>query len=186
MAHASSPGSPLGQPTIAFHDQPTVIVGPSDLARELFRGCASMTDRRTVTVTETTALRPRQAAAARSRASGTLVCIACLFLGIGAGHMVREGRAYAAALPGVESSSLPSTPTRAAHTAATLGVHPGSASRAKDTGHLAEPAAVAAARARRKAGHGGGAARAGLVSAPVVPAADALFLDFEPTFRMAF
>lgn len=195
--HADSDRPTLGQATVAFHQQPTVMVGPNDLAREIFRQCGSTTVKRAVPASATSAMAgPAAQRAPRGPLRGALVCIACLFLGIGAGHAFREGRAYAGELPALEGVSLAryggstaatESRPRAAHVAASIGAQRRSRARVKDS----QPVAAASAGATTRPVRGAARRREGAAPAaslrPALPpiSMDALFLDFEPAFRAA-
>jgi hypothetical protein len=201
MAHADSDRPTLSQATVAFHQQPTVMVGPNDLAREIFRQCGSTTVKRAVAATSSatwpTAPRtPSAASSSRGPLRGALVCIACLFLGMGAGHAFREGRAYAGELPALDGASLArhggssgafAARPRATRFAASIGAQRSSSARAKEP---SQPAVAASAGASARLGRGierrhAAATRATSLRPPPPPISmDALFLDFEPTFRV--
>jgi hypothetical protein len=195
MAHADSDRPTLGQATVAFHQQPTVVVGPNDLAREIFRQCGSTTVKRAVSATQT-ATWPTAPSAPRGSMRGALVCIACLFLGIGAGHAFREGRAYAGELPALDGVSLArhegtsgatEPRPRATRAAASIGAQRRSGARAKELSPSAAASpAVAIARPGRGTERRHGAARAPALRPAAPPISmEALFLDFEPAFRVA-
>jgi len=167
------------QPTIAFHHQPTVAIGPNDLARELFRqNTSSSTFRHPLARSGgwevPTIIKGRPEG---GRLRGALVCIACLFLGVGAGHAVREGRAYAS---GTQTISVTARDT-AARVATDVHVDGSGATRGKDmTAAVVATAKPPARRTRAARPAVAGAAR----PASTTTEADALFLDFEPTFRV--
>lgn len=162
-------------PTIAFDRQPTLSVPAQALARELFERSTSSTlrpvglpSREVPTVTT------------RSRANGkgiAWLCVVCLFIGIGAGHAVRERDSYAAAVSAATMSLTSSSPARGRRTSEILSARAlSSSSRAKDVALSSK----VEARTPRKSGRA-------VVAAPARPVVlspvDALFIDFEPTFR---
>jgi hypothetical protein len=179
----------LSEPTLAFHNQPTVAVPTNDLARELFRQCAAAgptgggARAQSSSWDMPTAPHPRL----RGQLRSVLVCVGCLFLGVGAGHLVREGSAYAAGA--VVLGAFGPTRTTVArarpetHTASTVGAIAHGAARAKDVTSAPEVPGVSR-RAHVPSSRRGGHAQPS--SRPAAPSAmDALFLDFEPTFRVA-
>jgi hypothetical protein len=198
MAHADSDRPTLEQVTVAFHQQPTVVIGPNDLAREIFRQCGSTTVKRAASPARSATWPTAQTAASASRGPmrGALVCLACLFLGIGAGHAFREGRAYASDLPALDGLSLArhggsagatAAGARATRAAASIGAQRRSSAHAKEP---SQPAAVASAGANAHPGRGTerrhAGARAPALRPPPPPISmDALFFDFEPAFRVA-
>jgi hypothetical protein len=191
---ADAPSDPLDaetrrvtQPTIAFHHQPTVAIGPNDLARELFRqSTSSSTFRRPLARSASWDLptvaksRPE-----RGRLRAALVCVACLLLGVGAGHAVREGRAYAAgperSITAHTASVAVSAPRdREARVVSDAHAVASGTARGKDV--TANVAPSARPTARRTRGVRPAVAAAARTASPAE--ADALFLDFEPTFRV--
>ena len=194
MADAFSDTARWEQPTIAFDNQPTVVVGSNDLARELYRRDSAQTTgtRRAPWATS------RAAPPARSRRSAELVCFACLLLGMAAGHLVREGRAYAAGLGDLDAvvqvtrRSAAQMPSRAARTAATVRAHDSARARTKDEAPLETlPQAARGSGRPARQGERGAAPMTGRVSAAPPSslrsraAMDAFFIDFEPTFRVS-
>ena len=173
------------QPTLAFHNQPTLAVGPNDLARELFRQCTSRSasipgaTAHSTRWNAPTAARPRPCA--RPRVWTVLVCIACLVVGAGAGHLVREGRAYAegaASLGAVaHARRAVSVVPRPPRVPSAVGVTARGVVRAKDGVAASPPAPAALARRAH--------AKSATKPAPPPISMDALFVDFEPTFRVA-
>lgn len=172
----------LDAPTIAFDRQPTVSVSIPAKARDLYDHSTASTLRPVVArsfqdVPTVTTVRPN-ATSARSAPKGRgmfALCTLCLVLGVVAGHLVREGDAYGAALSSatakLQGSPKASVPRSADVIAAraTAGI-----ARGKDLS-----VATAKADARVPVRRGKGSAPAVTAPNPV----DALFIDFEPTFR---
>ena len=185
---ATSDTHRVNQPTIAFAEQPTLAIGPNDLARELFRQSAtSSTFRRPVAAGSTSVWdgpTVRQAPP-QSRARAFFVCAVCLLLGVLSGYLVREGRAYASGLEtrGVSARApmlLGNSESRAARVAISTHASAYGALRVKDASVAALRASARPARLERASRP----ARPSIAKPAVRAEADALFLDFEPTFRV--
>ena len=110
------------------------------------------------------------------------MCFACLLLGVGAGHAVREGSAYAATMGGSSiaarvPSGVAGNQSRDTHVVSSARAVAHGSARGKDVSVITTRAAARPARLARP-----------VRPAPVRPAgtaeADALFIDFEPTFRV--
>lgn len=167
----------LTQSTIAFHEQPTMAIGPNDLARALFREqTASTTFRGSMARSggweHPTLVAARVAPPGRLRAF--LVCFTCLVLGVGAGHAVREGRAYAGTMS--RGAATPREPRTVLGAAVGPRTH---VPRGKAPEPTASRPAARPARARTT-----GATRAAATKLTPASEADALFADLEPTFRV--
>ena len=179
MASHTSITQRFDAPTIAFDRQPTVSVSVQGLARDLYDRNTASTLRPVVAQTArelstVTSARPNATSAPKGRGMFAL-CTLCLVLGVVAGHLVREGDAYGAALSsataklqGSPKASVPRIADVIAARAAAV------VPRGKDL-----PVATAKADARVPARRGKGSAPAVTAPNPV----DALFIDFEPTFR---
>lgn len=188
---ATSDTHRVNQPTIAFAEQPTLAIGPNDLARELFRQCASSS-------TSATFRRPVAAGSAsvwdgptvrqqptQSRARAFFVCFACLLLGVLSGYVVREGRAYASVLEtrGVAARApmfLGESEARAVRVASNTRASAHGARRLKDATVVALRTTARPAPLVRLSRP----ARPSIAKPAVRAEADALFVDFEPTFRV--
>lgn len=197
MVEASPVTVRLNQPTISFHHQSTARVPTTELARELFQQSAP-TETFPAPVARTgewDAIELPMNRPSRSFRAAVL-CTLCLLVGIGLGHVVREGKAYASVVSsGAVTASAPaphsSTP-REIRAASTLRASSEQAARSKDVAAVvavaAAPAALTASRpaakpARRVQARAQARAQAPAPSGPA--AVDALFVDFEPSFRAA-
>lgn len=169
----------LDAPTIAFDRQPTVAVSLPVQARDLYEPSTVSTLRPVVApsfreVPTVTTVRPSARATSKSRGMFGL-CVLCLVLGIVAGHLVREGDAYGAALSSASAKLQGPPKARPAHGAEVV------SARAESSGLRGKDVAIAATKVEPRPATRRAKGSSPAVSAP--NAADALFIDFEPTFR---
>lgn len=170
--HSRAPS--LDAPTIAFDSQPTCTVDARLLARA-FEASTSSTLRPIALPTRETAT--STLARRRPSRSAAWLTVAGLVLGVVAGHLVREGRSYAATLASVTADAHGETPMRPrdARSVVILGARAPEGVRTKE---VAAPKAKNAPRVKPS----------GRVPSPpsakAVSPLDALFVDYEPAFRV--
>ncbi len=175
----------IDAPTVAFRDQPTASFPNARFARDLFEQSSTGSTLRPVVNAAIRSELPTVLVArppAKTRTAWAL-CIVGLCIGIVAGHVVREGRGYADRASATMSSLRSSKGARAAspRTAEIVAASFGGTSLSRDAATL-ETRGAASSVPKKERRPPKNAARPVASAAPRA-AADALFVDFEPTFR---
>lgn len=171
----------LDAPTIAFDRQPTVSVSLPVPARDLYEQSTASTLRPVVApsfreVPTVTTMRPSARAASKGRGMFGL-CVLCLLLGVVAGHLVREGDAYGAALSSASAKLQGQPKARPSHGAEIV------SARAEQSSPRTKEAAVVASKVEPRGATQRGKGKGSSPATAAPNATDALFIDFEPTFR---
>ncbi|MBS2017137.1 MAG: hypothetical protein JST00_29895 [Deltaproteobacteria bacterium] len=170
----------LDAPTIAFDHQPTASIDGRLLARALQDSATTSPTLRPVDLPARSMVTEVTVVGRGRRRGGVWLCVVGLAIGVMAGHLVREGRGYASAASAAVNDALGrgSVRAREARASEVVVAHAAAALRGKDPGAPARPKTTGVRGARK------GAVAAGVAQpASATTALDALYVDYEPSFR---